>query len=192
MQECPISPKGMLGLSYLPLRYLSFKARECSVHPFLTHCHLSFKSLSETLVTFTSALVALPHSEGLETVLNFEVTTNPSQRGLQWVSSAVLLFSIPSHCKYSTFSLIVRWGGRFSFTVLCIWVCLGSAGCSVQYTLGFLLFKLLIPFCVSLHICVPCVSRTLGGELELVMDSCELPCMYRSPTWVLHKSNKCP
>lgn len=72
-------------------------------------------------------------------------------------------------------------GGRFSFTVLCIRVCLGSAGCSVQYTLGFLLFKLLISFCVSLHVCAPCVSRTLGGEMELVMDSCELPCMYREP-----------
>lgn len=146
-----------------------------------THCHLAFMSLLETLVAFTSALVALPHSEGLEMVLNFEVTTNPSQRALQWVSSAVLLFSIQSDCKYSAFSLIVRWGGRFSFTVLCIRVCLGSPGCSVQYTLGFLLFKLLISFRVSLYVCAPFVSRTLGGEMELVMDSCELPCMYREP-----------
>lgn len=102
-----LSPKGMLGLGYLPLRYLSFKACEYPVYPFHTHCHLSFMSL----VALTSALVALPHSEGLETVLNFEVTTNPSQQILQWISSAVLLFSIQSHCKYSTFSLIVTWSG---------------------------------------------------------------------------------
>lgn len=145
MQECPLSPKGVLGLGCLPLRYLSFKAPECSVHPFHTHCHLSFMSLPETLVTFTSALVALPHSEGLKIVLNFEVTTNPSQWVLQWVSSAVLLFSVQSDCKYSTFSLIVRWGGRFSFSVLCIRV------------VGFLLL-----FCVF-----ECVLVLLGAVFSI-------------------------
>lgn len=82
MQECPLSPKGVLGLGYRPLRYFSFKARECSVHPFHTLPFI-FHVTAGNSCAFTSALVALPHSEGLEILLNFEVTTNPSQRVLQ-------------------------------------------------------------------------------------------------------------